>query len=525
MCVRLGKENYAPMDKTNAAGPRCPACTSELRRGLHDWVDRVADVCENFDGRFHAFEKELRTLVWEVGRLLIALFLLARRQRLEKHERRYPGYRRFHKDLPRTLRTMFGDVRYERPYWARRKGRGGFHPLDAELGLTRDGFSPWVMSLACRLTTYLSYAKTELVLTAFWGWSPSTETLEQWVLGVGREAAAYMASSPPFAEADGEMLVIEVDGKAVPTATEEELAKRRGRRHPHGCRCCQRHRGQAKRRGPSPGKTRKKRRQKGDKSKNGRSATLVAMYTLRRGPDGKLHGPINKRVWGSFAARKQMLAWVRAEAKRRGFGPGTKKRVQIVMDGEVCFALRLRKLFRQAVLTLDVRHVEERLWTAGRAFHAEASEALAAWVNALRGVLYQRGGKALVARLRELRDSIGSRGPGTPEKRTALEGLLGYLEPRVKMMRYGKWMKEDLVIGTGVIEGAVRYVIGERMDCSGMRWIEGKAEAILHLRCIEVNGLWDHYFAWCQLRWHKRLNDKEKIIIRTDKPLEIKDAA
>lgn len=89
------------------------------------------------------------------------------------------------------------------------------------------------------MTAYLSYAKTTLVLEAFWGWSPSTETAEQWALGVGSQAAAYMASSPPFPEADGEVLVIEVDGKAIPTATEEELNKRRGpRRHPQGCACC-----------------------------------------------------------------------------------------------------------------------------------------------------------------------------------------------------------------------------------------------------------------------------------------------
>jgi hypothetical protein len=489
---------------------------------LHQLVDRIADACENFHGGFFAFEKMLRPLLWEVGRSLIALFLLACRLRLEKQERPYPGYRRFHKDLPRTLRTMFGEVCYQRPYWTKRGG--GFHPLDAELGLTRDGFSPWVMSLACRLTAYLSYAKTTLVLEAFWGWSPSTETVEQWALGVGREASAYMASGPPLAEAEGDVLVIEVDGKAVPTATEEELRKRRGPRR--GKRsCCQRHRGQAKRRGPQRSKTRKKRRKKGDKSKNGRSATLVALYTLRRDADGKMHGPINKRVWGSFASRKYLLAWVRAEATRRGFGPGTTRRVQIVMDGEVCFAKRLRKLFRKAILTLDIRHAEERLWTAGRAFHAEGSAELTAWVDALRGVLYERGGRVLVARLRDMKEGIASRGPGTGRKRQALESLLTYLEPRVRMMRYAKWLKQDLVIATGVIEGAARYVIGERLDCSGMRWIKEKAEAILHLRCIEVNGLWDSFFEWCQQRWCDRLANKEMVLIRTDKPLTLAEAA
>jgi hypothetical protein len=503
--------------------PRTPA---SYRQELHEQVDRLTDFGEKFDGRYFAFEIELKDRLWIIGRLVVGLFLLARHQRLQERKQDYPGYRWSPPFIGRTLRTIFGEVFYERAYWVRRRGQGGFHPLDAELGLTRDGFSPWVMSLACRLTAYLSYAKTTLVLNAFWGWSPSTETVEQWALGVARQAPAYMASSPPFPEADGEVLVIEVDGKAVPTATEEELQKRRGpRQHPQGCGCgCQRHRGQAKRRGPAK-KSSKKRRKRGDKSKNGKSATLVAMYTLRRGADGKLHGPVNKRVWGSFASRKKMLAWIAAEAARRGFGPKTTGMIQIVVDGDKCFAKRLRKLFRKAILTLDIRHVEERLWTAGRAFHPEGSDKLAAWVNELRSLLYERSGKALVARLRKLRAEIACRGPGTKRKRAALDSLLGYLEPRTKMMRYAKWLKQDLVIATGVIEGAVRYVIGERLDCSGMRWIKGKAEAILHLRCIEVNGLWDHFFAWCQDRWCEQLAKGDKVMIRTDKPINLSVAA
>jgi hypothetical protein len=220
-----------------------------------------------------------------------------------------------------------------------------------------------------------------------------------------------------------------------------------------------------------------------------------------------------------------MLRWVRAEATRRGFGPKTRRLIQIVVDGERCLAQRLRRLFRKAILTLDIRHVEERLWKAGGAFHREGSPELAAWVDELRALLYQRGGKALVARLRKLREEVACRGPGTKSKRAALDGLIAYLGPRTKMMRYAKWLKQDLVIATGVIEGAVRYVIGERLDCSGMRWLEAKAEAILHLRCIEVNGLWDHFFDWSYDRWCQQLNNKERVQIRTDKPLELAEAA
>lgn len=515
------------MSQRRRANHDCPASTAALRQQMHEELDEIADWCEHNNERFFAFETQLKLLLWPLARLCVSLYLLSRHQRLEKQGQDYPGYRR-HTDLfARTLRTMFGGVVYLRSYWFCRTGGGGFHPLDVELGLTRDGFSPGVMSLACRLSAYLSFAKTTLLLRAFWGWSPSTETVEQWVLGLGRETSAYMAS-PPRREPDGDVLVIEIDGKAVPTATTAELAKRRGpRRHKPGCGCgCQRHRGRTKRGWLKRNcQNRKKRRKRGDKSKNGKSATLVAMYTLVLGADGKLHGPKNKLVWGSFASRRQMMKWARAAATARGFGPETTRLIQIVMDGEKCFAQRLRKLFPRALLTLDIFHVEERLWKAGRAFHAEGSDELVAWVEELQKVLYQRGGKALVRRVRALREQLADDDPATKGKRAALDGLLRYLEPRTKMMRYPKLRKLDLVISTGVIEGAVRYVIGERMDCSGMRWIKEKAEAILHLRCIEVNGHWDDFFDWCQERWREPLENKDRVQIRTDQPLKLPKAA
>ena len=56
----------------------------------------------------------------------------------------------------------------------------------------------------------------------------------------------------------------------------------------------------------------------------------LVMYTLRRGEDGRLHGPVNKRVFGTFGSRRSALEWARAQATRRGFPPGTTKVVQIV---------------------------------------------------------------------------------------------------------------------------------------------------------------------------------------------------
>ena len=68
---------------------------------------------------------------------------------------------------------------------------------------------------------------------------------------------------------------------------------------------------------------------------------------------------------------------------------------------------------------------------------------------------------------------------------------------RIDMMRYAEVMvDEDMEIASGAVEGAVKYVIGKRCDQGGMRWIVERNEAVVQLRCIEVNGDWEHFTAF-----------------------------
>ena len=73
-------------------------------------------------------------------------------------------------------------------------------------GLTRDGFSPWVLQFVTRLATRMSYSASRLICKAALGWSPSTEGIEHLVLGLGRQAAPFIQQmgAPPN---DGEVLV------------------------------------------------------------------------------------------------------------------------------------------------------------------------------------------------------------------------------------------------------------------------------------------------------------------------------
>src|SRR3954453_6826882 len=401
----------------------CPPSDEVLPQLIHQRLDEIIAFCRGDSGptSFLDFERALLGLLRSLGCLLIQLFLQARHRRLDLTPwTQTRGYRVADDAAERTLKTSCGEVTYPRAYLLPRRGGGpGVHPLDIALGLTRDAYSPLVIGWFCRLATRVSFRLASGLGEMFLGAAPPASAIERCVLGLARPAYVYL-SEGPLPRDEGEVLVIEVDGKAVPTATEQELTRRRGprSRHRNGCDCgCQRHRGRArrKRRG------RKTRRKKGDKSKNGRSATLVVMYTLRRGADGRLHGPINKKAFGTFGARKSALEWARAQATRRGFPPGTDKVVQVVVDGETCLERRLRRLFRGATLTLDVRHAQEKLWEVGRLFHREGSTELAGWVEPLEELLYKGHVRALLGRLERETKRIGARGPGTKQKRLVLK--------------------------------------------------------------------------------------------------------
>ena len=464
------------------------------------------------------FERAIWRFVMKLGQLLVALFLAVRREQLVV----VPGAGERVKDrfAPRKIKTLCGRVSYGRTYVLR--SGGGWFPLDAALGITRDGFSWRVVEVVTRLTARMSYQAVRKMVKALIGWSPSVEAIERLAIGLGNQAPTFMQTQEHL-EGDGEVLVIEIDGKAVPIATEQELkARRQTRKPPKACSAgCRRH-ARRERRRTKKGKPRKTR---GHNSKNGRSATLAAMYTLKRGPDGKLHGPINKKIWGRFGPRKALMQWVRDQAARRGFGPESGKTVQILMDGERCLRKDLQVLFPSAIFTLDVRHAQERLWKAGRQFRKDGSPELAAWVKPLNKLLLKGNITVLLKRLKTFQESIPCQGPNTKLKRETLAEQIAYFAAREDMMRYGEFRQQDLVLATGIIEGACRYILGDRLDCSGMRWTLEGAEAVMQLRCIDFNGDWDAFVSWAANQCTDQLRLGKPIQIRTAPSKKSKQAA
>jgi hypothetical protein len=468
----------------------------EIERALHAQLQAAIATAKTSEATFMTFEKILLISVQQLGRLLIVLFLCARekRERAKMPERITKGGRTYRRRpaQPRNLNTIFGVVRYFRTYFRGPHG-SGFHPLDVALGLTADRMSMNVLGLAARLATTLSFARVHSVLGWFLGAAPSTEVIENTVLGLGRRTGEWFECAPAPQD-DGEVLILQLDSKGAPTATETELERRRGPRRPNAFPHSARHRGRDRRQryGSKP------RRKKGDKSKNARMATIVVMYTLRRAKDGtqQLLGPVNRRVYASFAPKRHVFAVARREADKRGFTKASGKLVQIVTDGDDDLATYSQEFFPEAIHTVDVMHVIEYLYLAGECLYREGSDELRAWIDAQKERLYGGREKAIIAELQRRLDGIPMTGPGNKGKRARLDKAINYLQKRLAKMNYQHLLERDLEVGSGAVEGAVKTIIGARFDFGGSRWIRERAEPLLQLRCIEANGDWDSFIAW-----------------------------
>ena len=508
----------------DASKSKSPEPSSEVKQEL---VEGARALVAWVEGRalndelplFKVFEKQLLDQVMVLARLLVVLFLTLCEERLAGQAR--PGVtevggRRFRTapSQARSLNTLFGIVRYWRGYMreVHDSERRGFHPLDVALGLTADRISFNVLSLAVRLATKLSFAEAKSTMSWFVPVAPSTEVIEQAVLGMGRHTQEWFkVQTPP--SGDGEVMITLLDSKGAPTATAAELRRRRGKRRKTAKAPSPRHRGRVRRkRYPK-----KPRRKKGDKSKNAKLATMFVQYTLKR-EGGKLLGPINIRRYASFGPKEHAFAIARREADKRGFTTASGKLHQIVTDGDNDLAFYAKRHFPEAMHTIDVMHVVEKLWKAGECLYREDSNALKRWVHEQKDRLYRGQAAKVVHEIGRRLDAVPKTGPGNKGKRDRLHNIHGYLNKRLQQLNYDELIAQDLEIGSGMIEGGVKNVIGKRCDHGGMRWIKERAEALLQLRCIEINGDWDTFSDWLHRQTSARAQQGERVRLQQQTP-------
>jgi hypothetical protein len=468
------------------------------RRDVQNAVDEALNLVDSSETRTATrVEAELWTALLSLGRALMVLFLARQMARPRAQEYEHAGARwQIAGERTSEFGTRFGKVVFVRPV-GRQVGNPRAAcdlPIDRELGLC-GGFSFGVVLATARLCAQMAFAPARENFRETYEWAPSPRAVLRMVDSVGTEARAFLEQVPAPLD-DGDVLVIQADGKGAPMISPEEY-RRRGQPHAKQASGSGRKARKARRsRWPK-----KPRRTKGKKSKNAKVAIVGVIYTLRQTPEGT-DGPINKRLVATFESHEALFIWLRREADKRGYGT---KRTLFLGDGSEHLWRLQKQYFPEAEVCIDWCHIVEKLWGAGECLFEEGSDELKEWMGKQATRLRRGATQAIIDELKQKLSTTPKTGPGNKGKRLRLEKAIKYLTDHKARMRYAELRRDDLDIGTGAVEGAVRNLVGMRLDGPGMRWSRQRSERILHLRCILLNGQWAEFAAYLERRPHLRL--------------------
>ena len=403
---------------------------------------------------------------------------------------------------PRTrgLLTILGPVKVERLAYSAR-GTSSLAPLDAELNLPIELYSFEVRRVAAIEASKGSFDEAMATLGAMTGAPVPKRQIEELAARAAVDFEAFYKQQPATPATAADLLVLTFDGKGIAMLRKalREATRRADeeRRHKLDKRLC-----------------------KGEKKNKKRMAQVAAVYDvapfprrpsevvfdLKPEPGAKTRKrprAQNKRVWASIL-RDPVDVVVDAfeEAERRD--PDHQRRWVALVDGNKTQIDLIERCAKQCgvevTLILDVIHVLEYLWKAGLCFCKEGSSELEQWVTE-RLLRILEGHSSDVAG--GINRSATKRGLDANDRKNAdacADYLIGYKE----MLRYDEFLSDGLPIATGVIEGACRHLIQDRMGRTGARWGLDGAEAILRLRSLRSSGDFDDYWRFHLEQEHRR---------------------
>jgi hypothetical protein len=460
----------------------------------------VADARRNVENEFKvlinlADESAPRSLaaaegaVWTqllaLGRAVIALYFVrvAARPRPVAYEHE-GGQFELSGTATTEVGTRFGKVEFTRAVGrpdGKPRGRRDL-PVDREIGVG-SSFSVPVTMIIMRLCAQMAFGTARGTFRSIFEWAPSSRTVLRMVDSTGEHAAAFLAQVEA-PEDDGEILVIQPDAKGIPMISSTQLKRRKQPRRPPG-HATKRH-ARRRRRREMP----RRRRKPGDKTKNAKMVVVSVIYTLRKMSDGTLEGPINKRIIATMGGHRAHFKVLKREAVKRGYGV---KRTQFLADGARVLWKLKEEFFPEAEGCIDWCHIAEKLWACGECLFPNDQEARAAWAGEQMRLLRRRGAGPVVSNLQKAYDRIPKTGPGTKHRRGQLLKTIKHLLKHMPHMQYARLRRDDLEISTSMVEGGIRHLLGMRFDGPGMHWSRDRAQRLINLRCILINGQWEAF--------------------------------
>ena len=435
--------------------------------------------------------------------------------------------------------SIFGELFISRYVYGTREGQAiAWSPLDAALGLPAGETSYVLEDWLQRLCIQEAFGEAVESLRAWLGTTVSVRTAEH----SSREVSAYVENfrgeAIPPAEEEAELLVVTADGKGVPMRRTlaarlgAESAARGGARNTDDEQ-------QEATRGTVPayeeptrpssarGGPAERRRDGGARPGKKQMSYVGAIYSLARFPRTAADviddvrrrkraqqrpEPQHKHVWAQMTqfvegevlpAAPTLFLDMAVECYLRN--PRHEKRLICVMDGECQLWNLAQEWFPRAVGILDLFHALKRLWEVAYCLHAVESAAAEEFVtDHLRMLLEGKVGYVL-RNFRQLVKKHDLKGA----KKITVQSAISYYEKNQQHMRYDQYLAAGYPIASGVAEGACKHLVKDRMERAGMRWELEGAQAMLSLRAVYLNGLWDRFIAYRIATEQARLYSKD----------------
>jgi hypothetical protein len=188
---------------------------------------------------------------------------------------------------------------------------------------------------------------------------------------------------------------------------------------------------------------------------------------------------------GAIETAAEFSRRIYTEAHRRGWN---RAQFKVVMgDGADWIWNICEEQFPGAIQIVDLFHARQHLWDLGGQLHPNEEQSKRKWVMPLQRLLDQGKIEKLAAKLRSL-------SPDNSELTAAVRTEANYFERNAERMRYPKFRKQNLFVGSGVVEAGCKTVIGSRLKRSGMFWTVRGANAVIALRCCRHSRLFDDYW-------------------------------
>lgn len=449
-----------------------------------------------------ATERGLFKMLLAMGLKLLTLFFLLRSQHASRETLKTAAGSElyYHRDTQRRYVSIFGGLRFVRPYFYR-KGQAGQAPLDAELSLGEDCYSDLVREVSGYLGVYDVYHKSCDILERLLGLRLSTRALQT---NLGEDAADvldYYAQKPaPLASHEAEILVIQADGKGVPMILEET----------------------------QPDKVRLGKGEKHGRKKEAMVTSVYSIESFMRTPAqvvasyydqislSKPAKPHNKHLWATLDGKDTALSRL-AEQVRVRRGSHIQHTIALC-DGCQALQTRLAKYFPDFIQILDFIHANEYLWKVANALFGETHAQRFEWMSDHTLQLLSGQTPQLIAEFR----ALANQPKISKRKRTQLLTTANYFERNLPFMNYPTYLSNGWPIASGVIEGACRHFVKDRCELSGMRWLQSGAEQLLRLRAVAENNDWDDYQIYRKQQRHQRLYGS---LLESSEPVEVQSLA